>query len=326
MDEKGLVELLSNEAPMLGPVKAKQLVAAFGNQTLVTLRTSPGLILEKIGGLNLKAVEALSEWSKARQGDAVFRKELYGLGLTTGLINRILSHYKTNVMEQVRADCFALTKITGIGFTTAATVADKLGLPKDDPGRIRAGILYVLEDSCQQYGSTCLHHEMLIREACELLELGVALVSAQLVELQKSGEIAISFAGPNKDRHDCPIEHALNPELFKDEYPQQYETLMQERKKKEYESQQEENGERFSEPIEYGDSYEGPDQAIQEECAAGDLEAPQIISQALEEDQSTPRTEKRTEKVNVDIDALISKYEQEEVETDDEPEEKMWYE
>lgn len=229
----GLIELLSKEAPGIGPVMAKKLVKEHGIGILDTIREWPALVSimmgwkderdeegNPVGNLRQKALQA---WANSRRGDEEFRKQLYALNLGTGLINKIIGHYEIDVMTKVRGDVFGLTQIPGIGFKTACKIADALGVPHRDPGRIQAGVLYALESLCQEQGHTCLHHETLMNHAAELLQVSPNDVLDQLIVLREKKEIC--FRQNTNSPDDNPMEHSSNPALFKHRYPAEWEAM-----------------------------------------------------------------------------------------------------
>jgi len=179
LDEKhGLKEYLSREAPNCGGTVAAALVKMFGGD-VIKKAASGVAALATVPGMTYEQRLRFHEWAKTEQSVCQTKEKLYSIGLLPALVNRLLRELGRNAEEKIKADCFALTAIDGVGFKTVAAIADLLGIPKDDPGRIKAGILHsmkVLYDD----GHTCVVRNDLIREACALLSLNHVLVDAQI--------------------------------------------------------------------------------------------------------------------------------------------------
>lgn len=73
---------------------------------------------------------------------------LYRLDLTDRVIGIIRAHFDGVLSHKLLAErVFELTTVRGVGFTTAARIADKIGVPGDAPQRIRAAIFYALDSA-----------------------------------------------------------------------------------------------------------------------------------------------------------------------------------
>jgi exodeoxyribonuclease V alpha subunit len=174
----GLVEYLVREAPNLGGANASRIVAAFGNDAIRIMATDANRLTE-IPGLSYKSRTELAEWAKGESNNAATKVKLYKLGLLPGLVSKLMRAFGRDAERKIKEDCYALSKIDGIGFRTVALVADALGIPADDPGRIKAGILHQIE-VMQEDGHSCIHRNELIRESCNLLMITHDKVTIQL--------------------------------------------------------------------------------------------------------------------------------------------------
>jgi len=174
----GLIEYLVREAPNLGGANASRIVAAFGNDAIRIMATDANRLTE-IPGLSYKSRTELAEWAKGESNNAATKVKLYKLGLLPGLVSKLMRAFGRDAERKIKEDCYALSKIDGIGFRTVALVADALGIPPDDPGRIKAGILHQIE-VMQEDGHSCIHRNELIRESCNLLMITHDKVTIQL--------------------------------------------------------------------------------------------------------------------------------------------------
>lgn len=182
MNINGVIDYLSKEAPGLGPAKAKKLVDRFGDKTLETIEKSTGKILETISDFSLGQAETLQEFVKRESARAKTKEALYSVNLTPGLIKKIIEHLGDNAHEKLAANVFELTKVSGIGFLTCCKVADKIGIPPHDPGRVRAGILFSVEELMSQ-GHCCVSGHDLIVYSVKILSVNKDIVVKHIKEL-----------------------------------------------------------------------------------------------------------------------------------------------
>src|SRR5439155_9372332 len=83
------------------------------------------------------------------------------------------------------------SEVWGIGFKTADTIAQAVGIPRDSPQRIQAGLQYTLSQAADDGGHCYLPEPNLIREAAKILEVDKELIGPCLEELVADGEDAV---------------------------------------------------------------------------------------------------------------------------------------
>jgi exodeoxyribonuclease V alpha subunit len=166
----------------IGPVMAERMVAHFGTGILAVIETEPGRLSE-VHGLGPKRTKRIAEaWEeqKAIKEVMVF---LAGVGVSTSLAVRIYKKYAGTSIAVVRNEPFRLaSEVWGIGFKTADTIAQAVGVPRDSPQRIKAGLQYTLSQAADD-GHCYLPEPNLIRAAAEILGVGTELISPCLDEL-----------------------------------------------------------------------------------------------------------------------------------------------
>ena len=70
---------------------------------------------------------------------------LQGVGVSTSLAVRIYKKYGDGSISVVRNEPYRLAaEVWGIGFKTADTIAQAVGIPHDSPQRVQAGLQYTL--------------------------------------------------------------------------------------------------------------------------------------------------------------------------------------
>jgi len=155
----------------IGPIFAKRIVEHFGASTLDVIDKEPDRLLEvrDIGEKRLLLIK--SAWQEHRLiRDIMVFLQTHNISLN--LATKIFRHYQADSIRVLRENPYQLAiDIQGIGFKTADRIAQSLGIPKDSPQRIRAGILHILNEAASDEGHTFLHEEALIEEAVKLLEV-----------------------------------------------------------------------------------------------------------------------------------------------------------
>ena len=92
-------------------------------------------------------------------------------GISTLFAVRIYKEYGDNAIEYVNEDPYRLAQdLYGIGFFSADKVALSIGLERNSPQRIRAGINHVLAAS-REFGHCYLTESQITAQVNELLEL-----------------------------------------------------------------------------------------------------------------------------------------------------------
>jgi exodeoxyribonuclease V alpha subunit len=108
---------------------------------------------------------------------------LHSHGVGTARAVRIYKTYGHEAITRVRENPYRLAlDIHGIGFKTADTLAQRLGIPRDAVMRAQAGVRHVLQEFAED-GHCAVHHDELLETAATLLEIPVTIIE-QAVELE----------------------------------------------------------------------------------------------------------------------------------------------
>ncbi len=174
----------------VGEGMANRIVDAFGTDTIRILDEEPER-LKKIRGIGAKNYERIhASWMEHR-GIRDLMLFLQPHGITPAYAVRIYRTYGADALSVVRENPYRLAmEIRGIGFVTADAAAAKLGFEKNDPLRIEAGALYVLQKSTDEV-NVYLPEEMLVQEACEQLQVGEGQVRAAIERLEAGERVVI---------------------------------------------------------------------------------------------------------------------------------------
>lgn len=186
----------------VGPKMAERIVECFGEQTLEIIVSNPAR-LAAVPGLGAKKVRAIEEAFAERRGAQEALVFLYGLGLTPGLASRIYKRYGDQSIAIVRNNPYRLAEeVDGIGFLKADQVARGLEIAAEDPDRLRAGAVHILQ-SARSEGHCFLPLEHLIDATEHLTGVDRSLVQPALNLLVLDGRVVFA------DWPDRPMESAV---------------------------------------------------------------------------------------------------------------------
>ncbi|GIF36674.1 SF1B family DNA helicase RecD2 [Actinoplanes xinjiangensis] len=166
----------------IGPVFAERIVDHFGLDTLEIIETAPERLIE-VAGLGPKRTKKITAaWAeqKAIKEVMVF---LQGVGVSTSIAVRIYKKYGDSSISVVKNSPYKLAAdVWGIGFKTADTIAQAVGIPHDSPERVKAGLQYTLSQATDN-GHCFLPLPDLTADAAKILDVPAALIPACLAEL-----------------------------------------------------------------------------------------------------------------------------------------------
>jgi exodeoxyribonuclease V alpha subunit len=154
----------------IGPVMAKRMVELFGLETLEVIE-SDAKQLRKVSGIGEKRILMIQKtWHEQREIRNVMLF-LQGNGVSATFAVKIYKTYADKSLEVVQENPYRLAQdIWGIGFRTADKIAQQLGIEKDSPRRIEAGLLYTLSDATE-FGHLYLPEAKLLQSSSEILEV-----------------------------------------------------------------------------------------------------------------------------------------------------------
>jgi exodeoxyribonuclease V alpha subunit len=159
----------------IGPTMAERMVDHFGPAILEVIENEPHRLVE-VHGLGPKRTKRIAQaWEeqKAIKEVMVF---LSGVGVSTSLAVRIYKQYADASIDVVRTQPYRLAAdVWGIGFRTADTIAQAVGIPHDSPDRIKAGLQYTLSEAADS-GHCYLPEPNLIADAVKILDVDRELV------------------------------------------------------------------------------------------------------------------------------------------------------
>ncbi|HRE72676.1 MAG TPA: ATP-dependent RecD-like DNA helicase, partial [Accumulibacter sp.] len=142
---------------------------------------SPERLREIPGIGEVRARKITSGWAdqKVIRSIMVF---LHAHGVSTSRAVRIFKTYGQGAIEIVQENPYRLAQdIRGIGFLSADTIAQKIGIAKDSPLRAQAGISYALTEASGQ-GHCGLPYADLVPLAVKLLDIAESIIETAIAQ------------------------------------------------------------------------------------------------------------------------------------------------
>jgi exodeoxyribonuclease V alpha subunit len=181
----GLVRYLgSGLIQGIGKKYAKRIVDHFGEKVFDVIEKESAR-LEEVEGVGKKRRQEIREsWTKQKAVHDIM-VFLHERGISTARALRIYKTYGDESVDVLKKDPYRLAAdIHGVGFKTADEIAANMGIAKEAPQRVRAGLLYSLDEASGS-GHTCVPRPALIEEAAKILD-----ASGEVVELQLDAMLA----------------------------------------------------------------------------------------------------------------------------------------
>ena len=214
--KEGVVKYLSSGFIRgVGKKTAEKIYQEFGEKTFDVIENTP-LLLTKVKGVSSARA---SEISKAvnemkKMQDAIMYLQKYGVTAHTAV--KIYNVYKEDTVSVVESNPYQLIDdVDGIGFISADRIAVATGQQKDGEFRIRASIIYCLQESAEKHGHTYLYREDLLQEASKLLDLDLSQMPQKVFDVLTKMVLEPSIKQFEKDQKTCiSLVRHYNAEKF----------------------------------------------------------------------------------------------------------------
>lgn len=190
--EKGIEKYLASGAIKgIGKTIAERIVAKFGIDTLDIIENSPEK-LSKIKGISLRKAMEIGEIFAEQEGLRKVMIYLQQYGIAPIFAMRVYKHFKENTIRIIETNPYRLAdEMFGIGFKIADNIAEKVGIDKNSEYRIKAGIKYILNQNCNNFGNVYLPEEILLQETKDLLDVTDDILKPNLSNLQMERQLCI---------------------------------------------------------------------------------------------------------------------------------------
>ncbi|WP_032114082.1 ATP-dependent RecD-like DNA helicase [Candidatus Paracaedibacter symbiosus] len=178
----------------IGPVYAKKLVQAFGQEVFEIIEARPNALQDIPGIGPYRRQKIITGWADQKAIRAIMLF-LHSYGVSTTRAVRIYKTYGNNAIQIISDNPYKLAQdIRGIGFVSADKIAMQLGIDKESIIRARAGLNHTLAKAMDE-GHCGLPVSLLLTAAQTLLEINEGILQQALdLELQ-AGTIIQDFIG-----------------------------------------------------------------------------------------------------------------------------------
>ena len=177
-DEQSMIKYLgSGMIKGVREATAKKLVDAFGAEVFEVLATAPERMAE-LKGISLdkaKLISASFNEQRAVQSIVMFLQQY---NISPNLAVRIHKLFGADAIARIKENPYSLAnQIDGISFRTVDNIAASMGMPKNDPMRIRCALIYFLRDAAYTNGHVYMPRDLLTEHA--VYELRVSEIEVQ---------------------------------------------------------------------------------------------------------------------------------------------------
>ncbi len=170
----------------IGRAMAAKLVRAFGAGVFEVIEREPSRLRE-IPGIGRGLAERIATAWRDQRAVRDIMLFLHSHGLSPLRAARIFEAYGARAIQLVSTNPYRLAQdIRGIGFASADQLAERLGIPKESPFRLRAGLGHVLEEALGEGQSGLPRAELTLR-AARLLGVEAGALEAVLAEEVAAG-------------------------------------------------------------------------------------------------------------------------------------------
>jgi exodeoxyribonuclease V alpha subunit len=186
--------------------KVGRIISHFGSDTLDIIQNSPKRLMEVEGIGPVLAKRISASWKEHHVAHDLMRL-LENAGVQPFHAARILKEYGNESVEILTQNPYqAALDMPGVGFLIADSVARYLGESPDRPHRVRACLLYILEQAAGE-GHTCIGKTDLFKRANDLFHITPDQADPELDSLIQEQELV-------SDRHSSLDETVISMQLL----------------------------------------------------------------------------------------------------------------
>ena len=176
----------------IGATYAGRIVKKFGTETLQVIDQDLKqlLTIEGIGKKRIQKIQICWENQKFIREVMIFLQQY---GVSPVYAQKIFKKFGNESIQKVQDNPYVLAReIHGVGFKSADTIAQKMGIAKDSKQRIEAGIEFVLQQLSGE-GHVCYPVEEFLDEAQKILEVECNPIRSLLQQLKTESRISLEL-------------------------------------------------------------------------------------------------------------------------------------
>ncbi len=178
----------------IGQTMAARIVRKFGDDTFRIIEREPERLAE-IRGISDRMARDIHAQFKEKQGmrEAMMYLQQYNISGTLAV--KIYKQYGEKMRTVLEENPYQMTEdIPGVGFKTADSIAERMGISGFSPERIRAGLVYALQLAAQ-YGHIYLPQPELIRYCTDLLGVDAEAIGQAVSDMSAERKLIVKSVG-----------------------------------------------------------------------------------------------------------------------------------
>ncbi|WP_280768588.1 SF1B family DNA helicase RecD2 [Salipaludibacillus daqingensis] len=195
---QGIILYLSSDRfPGIGKKTAEAIVENLGVHC-ISMILNDRKVLDNIPKIKPEKATEIYETLMEDQGIEQVLLKLYEFGFGIQLAMKVYQAYHTEALKVIQSNPFRMVEdVDGIGFSKADLIGRKQGLTGNHPDRLRAAILFVIQDQSLSEGNVFVENEKVIEEAKLLLEKGTHEeispldIAEQVIQLGEEGKVIV---------------------------------------------------------------------------------------------------------------------------------------
>ena len=153
----------------IGPATAQKIVETFGEDSLDIIENDPER-LSVIKGISINRAIEISNSYQSQFGVRNIVMFLQKNNISPVYAGRIYKQFGSSAIDRIQDNPYILAReIQGIGFKTADKIAQSMGIHADNPERLKAAVIFILQEATGN-GHTYLPRYNLISKVVQLTE------------------------------------------------------------------------------------------------------------------------------------------------------------
>lgn len=174
----------------IGQKTARRIVERFGADTFKVIESDPVRLSEIRGISQEKALAIADIYIKQIELKNVMMF-LQNLGISNNHAIKIYKQYAENSLQVIKTNPYKIADdIFGIGFKTADSIAEKIGVDRNSIYRVTSGVKYTLS-AWAANGHTFMPKEKLYEHCALLMDVSAGLINDALSQLQLESQVVI---------------------------------------------------------------------------------------------------------------------------------------
>lgn len=195
---KGVVHYLSSDLfPGIGPKTAQTIVKKLGENALQKILDSPD-VLKTIPRLTKEKRDTIINGLQQNHGMERIMVQLNEWGFGPQLSMKIYQNYREETLEKLNDNPYRLIEdVEGVGFGRADELGSQLGIEGSHMDRMKAGILYLLNQASLSEGHIFVPTDQLLEDVKQLLEKSQAVemeydaLAKAVIELGEESKVVV---------------------------------------------------------------------------------------------------------------------------------------